>query len=187
MSVDHEIIDNVLYISGKESYIPGILEKTLEAFDIFKNEDYDYIVRSNISTVIDYKELFKYLQIGKIDYGGPLYYVGNFVDLQAGMTKEKNDKYKNHHFVSGVCIIFSKKAVELLIDNKKDVLSYGLIDDVAIGVYLHGKNLTRKKLGENLYSFDNSTYKPGYIVYRNKTNDRNIDITNMKMIISNLS
>ena len=187
MTVSHEIIDNVLYIQGKESYIPGILEKTLYALDVFKNDDYDYVVRSNISTVINYYELFKYLSISKFDYGGPLYYYGNLVDLEAGMTKEKNDKYKNHHFVSGICIIFSKIAIKLLTDNKKDVLAYGLIDDVAIGVYLHDKNLIRQKLGENLCSFDNSTYKPGYIVYRNRTNDRDIDITNMKMITARLT
>jgi len=187
MTIPHEIVDDVLYISGKESYIPGILEKTLYALNVFKNDEYDYIVRSNISTVINYDELFKYLSISKFDYGGPLYYYGNFVDLEAGMTKEKNDKYKDHHFVSGICIIVSRTTVKLLTDNKKDVLAYGLIDDVAIGVYLHDKNLVRKKLGENLYSFDNSTYKPGYIVYRNRTNDRNNDITNMKMIVSKLS
>ena len=181
MTIPHEIIDDVLYISGKESYIPGILEKTLYALNVFKNDEYDYIVRSNISTVVNYYELLKYLSISKFDYGGPL------VDLEAGMTKEKNDKYKNHHFVSGICIIFSRNAVKLLTDNKQDVLSYGLIDDVAIGVYLHDKNLTRKKLGENLYSFDNSTYKPGYIVYRNRSNDRDLDVSNMKMIVSKLS
>ena len=186
ISTPYEIVDDVLYISGKETYIPGILEKTLDALEIFKNEDYDYVIRSNISTVINYEELFKYLQKGKFDYGGPLYYVGNYVDLQAGMTEEKNAKYKNCHFVSGICIIFSKNAVKLLIDNKKDVLSYGLIDDVAIGVYLHDKNLIRKKLGNNTYSFDNSVYKEGYIAYRNKTEDRNVDIDNMKMIVSNL-
>jgi hypothetical protein len=186
MTIPYEIVDDVLYISGKESYIPGILEKTLEAFNIFKNEDYDYIVRSNISTIIDYKELLAHLKLSKFDYGGPLYYVGNFVDLQAGMTKEKNDKYKNHHFVSGVCIIFNKQTVKLLVDNKKDVLSLGLIDDVAIGVYLHDKKLIRKKLGDNMCSFDNSIYKPGYIVYRNKGEDRNTDIANMKNIFSSL-
>jgi len=186
MKTPHEIIDNVLYIAGEETYLPGILDKTLYALDVFKNENFDYIIRSNISTIINYRELFKHLQVGKIDYGGPLYYVGNFVDPQAGMTKEKNDKYKDHHFVSGICIVLNKKAVNLLANNKEKVLSYGLIDDVAIGVFLHDKNLIRDRIGNSLYSFDNSVYKPGYIVYRNKTDDRNNDINNMKMIVSKL-
>lgn len=186
MTIPYEIVDDILYISGKESCIPGILEKTLKAFDIFKDEDYDYIVRSNISTIIDYKELLKYLAMGKFDYGGPQYYTYTTVDLQTGMTKGKNDKYKNHHFVTGICIILSKKAVKLLTDNVKDILSYELIDDVAIGVYLHDKKLIRKELGENKLLDKNLTYKPGYIVYRNKSDNRDLDIVNMKMLIYNL-
>jgi len=186
MTVPYEIVNNILYIQGKESYIPGILGKTLKAFDMFKDEDYDYIVRSNISTIVNYKELFRHLKIEQFDYGGPQYYEYTTVDLQTGMTKEKNDKYKNHHFVTGICIILSKKAIKLLTDNIKNVLSYELIDDVAIGVYLHNKKLIRKKLGENGFSDENSVYKPGYIVYRNKNNDRNVDIVNMKMLIYNL-
>ena len=186
-NVDHsEIVDNVLYISGEESYIPGILEKTLEAFEVFKDQEYDYIIRSNISTIINYTELFKYLFVEDFDYGGPLYYFGNFFDLEAGMTQEKHCKYKNCHFVSGICIILSRKTIKLLTDNKKDILSYGLVDDVAIGVYLHDKGLKRKKIGPDLYSFDNSVYKPGYILYRNRSNNREIDVSNMKMIMSQL-
>ena len=187
MSTPYEIIDNLLYISGKESYIPGVLEKTLEAFDVFKDEDYDYIIRSNISSIINYKELFKRLEIGQLDYGGPLYYYSSSVTLEAGLTEEKHDKYGNHHFVSGICIILSKNAVKLLTNNKKDVLELGLIDDLAIGVYLHDKNLKRQSIGNNLYSFYNSTYAPGCIVYRNKSDNRDIDIDNMKMIVSHLT
>jgi len=186
MTVPYEIIDNVLYISGKETYIPGILKKTLKAFDIFKDENYDYIVRSNISTIVNYEELFKHLKTEQFDYGGPQYYEYTTVDLQTGMTKEKNNLYKNHHFVTGICIILSKKAINLLTDNMKDVLSYELIDDVAIGVYLHDKNLIRKKLGDNKISDNNSVYKSGYIVYRNKSDNRDLDIANMKMLMNKL-
>ena len=186
MTVPYEIVDNIIYISGKESYIPGILEKTLKAFDIFKYYDYDYIVRSNISTIINYKELFKHLKMENFDYGGPQYYTFTTIDLQAGMTKEKNDIYKDHHFITGICVIFSKKTIKLLTDNMEDVLLYELIDDVAIGVYLHDKKLIRKKLGDNKFSDDNSLYKPGYIVYRNKSQNRDIDIANMKILTNNL-
>jgi len=187
MSIPYEIIDNVLYFSGKETYIPGVLEKTLEAFDIFKDEDYDYIVRSNVSTVVNYKELFKYLPVGEIDYAGPLYYVEHYMNIGAGMNEEKTAKYGKHHFAMGACVVFSKKAIKLLVDNKKDVLSYDLIDDIAIGVYLHDKNLRRRTLSSNSYSFQNSIFKPDIIMYRNKSDDRNTDIVNMRMVVDNLS
>jgi hypothetical protein len=180
------LMNGVLYIPGKESYLPGVLEKTLDALKFFKDKKYDYIVRSNISTIVNYNELYKQLKAGELDYGGPLYYVGPLVDLNAGMTKEKHAIYKDHHFVSGICIVFSKTAVKLLVENKKTILSYGIIDDVAIGIFLHDKGLKRKEIGINSCSFDNRIFKPNIIAYRNKCDDRNIDIKNMKMIVSNL-
>ena len=49
---------DVLYVPGCESYIPGILHKTLEAMEYcVRNLAFDVIVRSNISTVIDFRRL----------------------------------------------------------------------------------------------------------------------------------
>ena len=57
------IKDNIIYIKGRESYI-NILLKTLEALEYinthFKNK-YDFVVRSNISTIINLDTLYKYL------------------------------------------------------------------------------------------------------------------------------
>ena len=185
---DYIIKDNMLYIKGEESILPGILDKTLKAFDIFKDKEYDYIVRSNVSTIINYNQLYNFLSPGKIDYGGPLYYTGNYVDLPAGMTEDKNKIYKNCHFVSGCCIILSSKVIKMLTDNISTVQSYGLIDDVAIGIYLHNNSsqLKRQKIGNDSYSFNNKTFKPDIIMYRNKSDDRAKDVTNMKMIMNNL-
>ena len=189
MDEDHMITDNMIYIKGNESFIPGILDKTLKALEVIYNKEYDYIIRSNISTVINYDELYKYLEAGKIDYGGPLYYISNYIDLDAGMTEEKNKKYKNCHFVSGCCVVFSKIAIKILIDNQGLINSYGLIDDVAIGIYLHlnhADNVRRQKIGNDSYSFNNKVFKPDVIMYRNKSDDRSKDVVNMKMITESL-
>ena len=49
---------DILYIYGKETYIPGILDKTIQAFDIIHNKmkiPYDFIFRTNISTFVHFK------------------------------------------------------------------------------------------------------------------------------------
>jgi hypothetical protein len=183
---DYIIIGNILYIRGEETYIPGILNKTLKAFEIFKDKKYDYIIRSNVSTVINYDELYLYLGPDQLDYGGPLYYVGPYVDLQAGMTEEKHKIYKNKHFISGCLFVLSRKAIMILVENTDEVRKPELVDDVAIGVYLHDKDINREKLGKESYSFDNNQFKPNILMYRNKVSDRSIDIKNMEMITNAL-
>jgi len=56
---------NTLYIDGEELYIPGILQKTLTAMEIITNKlniDYDFILRTNASAVLNYYEIFKYIE-----------------------------------------------------------------------------------------------------------------------------
>lgn len=178
--------ENILSIKGQETFIPGILEKTLLAFKYFRNAEFDYIVRSNISTVVDFKILLRTLESEILDYGGPLYYYGSFVDLKSGLTSEKNALYGNRHFVSGICIVFSKKAIDILVDEMTDVLDYGIIDDVAIGIHLHNRNLIFKSIVVNeglpSYDFNAPNYKPSLIVYRNYSGDRYNDYCRMSSI-----
>ena len=68
---DYEFKYNMLYLKGIESYNPGITTKTIKAFKIIKEKfDYDYIIRTNISTIINYKKLLKKIIKKNILYGG---------------------------------------------------------------------------------------------------------------------
>ena len=49
-----EIENNCFYLKGKEGFIPQCLDKTLIALEYFLNKSFDYIVRSNISTIINF-------------------------------------------------------------------------------------------------------------------------------------
>lgn len=86
---EYEIKDKIIYIKGKETFIPGILEKTIKVFEIC-NElgiEYDYIIRSNISTIINYPSLQQYLLVNtfnKYDYIGCMLTTGH---------SNKNHKY----------------------------------------------------------------------------------------------
>ena len=45
---EYDLKDDILIIQGKESFIPGILDKTIKAFQyIVDNYTFDYVIRSN--------------------------------------------------------------------------------------------------------------------------------------------
>src|SRR5271170_1779843 len=59
---DYIFNDDILLIKGKETFLPGIFKKTISAMEIcLKLHDFDYILRSNISTVVDFSLLQNYL------------------------------------------------------------------------------------------------------------------------------
>ena len=47
---------NTLYFKGRESF-DNIIHKTIYAFEFFKNKNYDYVLRTNLSSLWDYFEI----------------------------------------------------------------------------------------------------------------------------------
>ena len=110
--------NNTLYVKYEESYIPGILYKTIKAFDyICKNFEFDYIFRTNMSSVIDLDKMYTYISNNKLQYGGVL---GNAYGIK---------------FSSGCGFFISKDTCILLLMNN-EIIPYNIIDDVAIGYTL---------------------------------------------------
>ena len=101
---DFEMRNNVLHIKGEESYIPGILKKTLHAFEYFRKEldNYDYVVRSNISTIIRFDKLQEELHKNRTDYGCSLCW---------GLDTTHPIASENTIYSSGTAIIFSSKTL----------------------------------------------------------------------------
>ena len=185
LETDFLLDDDILYIKGEETFIPGILDKTIKALEYINEFDYDYIIRSNISTIVNFGILKYYLR--DLDYSGALYYSGSFVDTKSGLNEEQNQKYESYGFASGTCIILSKKSVNCIIKNQNELREYGIIDDVAIGVLLESKakeyELISKKFGNKLLfcKEDNYTNK-NYISYRIKSENRRSDCEMMNLI-----
>ena len=116
---DIKIKNDTMYIPGNESYIPGILEKTLIAMHYcYDNFNFDYIVRTNLSSFWNYK-LLKEQNFDKKNYIGALIGEHNGIKFPAG---------------SG--FILSKDMVELCIKNK-DKFDYSLPDDVSFGKFFY--------------------------------------------------
>jgi hypothetical protein len=186
-----EITGDIINIKGRESYTPGILNKTIDAFMLFKNngeyEKYDYIIRSNISSIVNFSLLSEQLELNPVEYYGSTN-IGN-------ITLDNT----NIPFASGTNIIMSRKGYMTLVDNI-NLLNRAYIDDLSIALFFHRLNIKITnvgKAGESGLAFvsmlkDDLEYKKlvsdKYLVYRNRSEDnRHYDVINMKNIIKYLT
>ena len=124
-----DMLNKTLFIRGDECLIPGILHKTVEALSYFLRErssliipPYNFVWRTNLSSVLDFEGLRRYL--GTISSTG---FYGGYV----GKTVGEKDIW----FASGAGFLMSRDVAEYLVSNR-DSLRWDLIDDVAIGALL---------------------------------------------------
>jgi hypothetical protein len=175
---DHDIIinDHVMYINGIESAHPGCLDKTLKAIIYCnKNMSFKYIIRSNISTVIDFSKKF---DNSNYDYGGCNIINLQWLDPDYGIN---DHSLKGTLFSQGTYIFLSKNAVEYLIKNI-DKINRNVIDDVAFGDFFRNKFIPQQ-IGFMVINQDTK----GALCYRNRTEyNRNVDVDRMKKIVHNL-
>jgi len=145
--------NKTLYVRGDECLIPGILHKTVEALSFFlhhwtftngkegsKGNYVPFVWRTNLSSVLDFAGLQKYLlSLDKPNnfYGG---YIGKALsDNHNAYDVKGRDKLCGHldpiFFASGAGFLMSRDVALYLVENK-DLLRWDLIDDVAIGALL---------------------------------------------------
>lgn len=130
---DYIIEGHNIFLKGEETFIPGVLTKTIKVFEMFK--EYDYIIRLNATTMIDlYKLDFDESIRHNNDFYGYLNSISLKLNESYGVTEEFLRKYGSFEFISGKCIILSKLAVAKLLENEID---YSVIDDVAISLVLN--------------------------------------------------
>jgi hypothetical protein len=169
-----ELKGNILYIKGNETYIPGILNKTIAAFEYFKENlnNYNYVVRSNISTIIRFDLLIKELQLKKVKYGCALC-----------------NELKGINYSSGTSIILRSDLVLDLISNK-EMIDYSLIDDVSIGKYMNEIGIMPEPILTDKFHFLNlneNIETGNKVFFRNRNDkDRNLDADQMEEIINKL-
>lgn len=183
---DYKLEDNILLIKGKEDYM-NILSKTIKALDYFindQNKNYDYLVRTNISSVFNFKLLYEYLNNmprQNLYVGGIFYYLG-WLDEKFGITRKTMKDYElfNIGFFQGTCIILSSDVFQFLL-NRSHRLQYHIIDDVAIALlirtYIPNAYLTTKNLPKvTVIDENNKIYDRDSILFRHKTLDDKLDI-----------
>jgi len=156
--------DHVLYFQGKEGFVPEILNKTMLALRYALSKgDYSYIVRSNISTIINYR-LFPYEAIDKHGYCSTEVFDVWRLDVPFGIVDERYFKIK---YAQGTDIFLSREVAQYLIDHDGE-LNRTVIDDVAIGILLQPFPI--HQLSPRLMY--NGSYQPNQFTYRQKMDDR---------------
>jgi hypothetical protein len=174
-----------MYINGNESFIPGILNKTISAIEYCnKNIDYDYIIRSNISTIIDFSKLNL-----NHDFMSCLPMELQWIDPKSGIH---NNNLFGTKYASGTSIIMSKKSILYLLEHKHELITT-VIDDVSIGDVL-SKYKYPEKIGnisinnedENAICYRNRIVNPPTYTVLVPDNNRDEDIKRMKRIIQKI-
>jgi hypothetical protein len=160
-----KIVGNKIMINVDESYHCGI--KTLRAFDIIKNFDFDYIFRTNSSSYIDKKLLLDSVKNAPTTnyYSGVL---GN---------------NKIFDFALGCGYFLSKDLVHLTLEQSTK-WDHSMVDDLAIAKLMLNNNifpLNNKRI-DLLDFYDIHNTPMDYFHYRFKSMDRNLDIQNMYKI-----
>jgi hypothetical protein len=194
MTEDIKINNDIIYVKGKESNI-NILYKTIKSLDHIINtldEKYDYIVRSNISTIINLDNLYSYLSISPKTN---LYTGVKLEIIQWLLAPNEISEYKQHQrndffglkFFQGIGIVLSYDIVKQIL-NDANTIEYDIVDDVKLGLIIRDKfpeiynNISNTSLAN--ISYYHITKESVFI--RNKTNDRLNDINNMLNIVYKL-
>lgn len=194
--IDSEIkLDgDTLYIKGTDTYM-NILEKTIIAMGFFKQKkEYDFIIRTNISTIINYKLLLPYLESTrktKLFTGGrsiEVYPKDN--DPSIGVTLFKKHIYSMNgvRFFQGTCIIMSSDVANFIIQNS-NCLKYDIIDDISIGLFIKTYLPEEYKL---LFTtipphMSINSFTPNSVFIRNRSEpDRMVDVNFMEKIVGSI-
>jgi hypothetical protein len=132
-----------------------------------KTYDFDILVRSNISTVID----FNRLQINTTD---DFFYASSYI---------WNRSEPDQSFASGTNIVLNRRAVEYAIANL-DYTQLKTPDDVALGDVLRRVTVPYQMPVKMSWNDDD----PSAVVFRNRDemNDRTKDVTRMASIVDRL-
>ena len=183
-----ELEKDILYVKGEETYL-GITRKTVDAMEYLLNhlQNIDYVVRSNISTVINIPELLTYCALlpkknvytsgimNELQWFDP---VGGIVDKSLWGTK----------YASGTSIILSKDVAESIVQRKREI-RHDVVDDVSIGVFmtkLFPNNYGTAPVASLVivpFDLDTSTLDKNAAFYRTRTGKcRKRDIQNMQTI-----
>jgi hypothetical protein len=183
--------DDIIYIKGTENYT-NILYKTIEALDYLRktsSNKYDYVVRSNISTIIMLNNLYAFLS----NYERHNVYTGGNVEtlrwqLQTYEISEEKQMCRNNYyglkFIQGIGIIMSYDLVESIL-NMKSIIEYDIVDDVKLGIIIRDyfpnvyMNIDKMLVAKTSYN----CYDAEAIFIRNRTQERKMDVHNMRQMI----
>jgi len=191
-----ELDDDILFVNQKETYF-NILNKTLKAMEYIDNVlklDYDFMIRTNVSTVINVPQLLKELAPlpkKNISIGGNKMQI-NWICAAYGIN---DNRYSGRWFVQGTSMIFSKDVCQDIVKNQHKI-EKKIVDDISLFMYLANFNPNAyESVNKHTISFyecseslDQLYLIPkNYAFYRNKSETmRDEDILRMRFLSNNL-
>lgn len=181
-----EIEKDMIYVKGKESLTPGCLVKTLSAMLVTEHKSYEYILRLNISTVVDIVKLREMIATNpRVQYAGAILQL-NWTDLPCGITPEVLKKYRMLPYVRGIAILFHKNVVVKLLQDT-DSINMNVVDDVAFGAWCKENGVPVTDWTPYMIENPSTVDASGpYFIYRNKHANREEDVKTMGTITSHL-
>ena len=177
----------MIYCKGMEGF-HMIIHKTLLVLQYLiqeKNRKYDYVIRTNISTILQYSALqFELNNIPKQN----IYIGGNRLNLKwCNQTDPNVIKHQLYglDFVQGSSIVFSFDVVQFLLNHLDQIPMY-LSDDVAFAVFIRDNHkVAYDNLAKHKLSFSQDPNSSSVFI-RNRTSpnyetheDRSFDIEKM--------
>ena len=185
IQTDCEQHGNIILIRGTEQSLLTILKKTIIAIQFFKDQlyKYDYVIRSNVSSIINFSVLEQCLTTTPVDYGSTLIMTLNHPNPAGGIT---DNTLHGTRYANGTDIIFSIPVITYLLDNASE-LDYSIVDDVSIALLLSKKYIpTYIRNNGQLAIADtvnlHTCYFDKLICYRNWHPNRDDDVKIMKYV-----
>ena len=189
---NEDVIENehTLSFKGSESITPGMIIKTSLAINYLKKYDYNFIFRTNLSTVINIYNLLTFINSFQPN-----------IDICSG--------FPVFGFITGTGIIMTKNVAEIISNNYKNFNYTGICEDCLIsqmfshynipyiqpnnykwGMIIDTVNEQDKRDFMTFYITNNNytkfTFDKNILHFRIKNNDRNIDILFFKDIIKEI-
>jgi SAM-dependent methyltransferase len=186
-------------VRGNETYVPGILRKTIDALLELspRLDQYSLVIRSNLSTVINFDCLDELLSGLGVKEQQHLYFGANTLTLKGinvpfGIV---DDRWDGLCYAEGTLIGLSIDLVKKILD-KRHYLPTTVIDDVAIGAFLAENSPSTKCLQlprERTHGWIeqaptehkalieiNERTRP--VAWRNRSQNRSVDASRVEMI-----
>jgi hypothetical protein len=189
------VIENdIIYVKGEEKYL-NILYKTIKSIEyLFGKKNYDFLIRTNISTFINIPKLLEYFKCMNTEEhlytGGTFFWNLHWIDPKSGILDKS---LWGTRFMGGTSITFSSKTVHHIINNTNN-LKYNVVDDISFGIYIQTYLPEAIKNGEKRLSqiyYTNIEKKEelinsymNYEFYRNWHCNRNNDLIMMELLFT---
>lgn len=137
LAVPYEINGDDFFLKCEESYVPGILEKTILSMEAMlpRLKKFDYILRTNLSSFYVFPKLLDFIQTLPREKC----YCGRKISISLGSIP----KFGRVTFASGAGILLSSDVAEMLVRKKEELFSYknDLPDDMVLGFFFQNNNI----------------------------------------------